>query len=764
MSFSPSLSVLLIAIALVAPLHGDSKAQETKKDPTAAEILAKVTQTYSSCRSYSDKGTVAGQFTDPKGKVEKPDAEDRFTTAFVRPDGFKFDFRHNGPGAAKQSVIWIEKDGPRNWWDLDGKVIRPESLDSAFGAYAGITMGASTEIPHLLIAPTQQKIPDRVAPFSQLKDLKRLADVKVDGIDCYQVEGGMEAFNMRTAKPFQTRSTYEIDKATFLIRRLRSEMNLEIGKVVTTIAYEPQVDKAVDRKSLGFDPAKDGLAPISKPRTAARPGEPIDYQPFFPEKWAEKKQSTRMIPWEGERVVLLTTGTNFDPKTITVFLDRFDAGWKLYADLIGRQPAPNRQHKGKPTIAAVPDWSYTCGMGCGYSGATGIEVGGFYSGDYELVGRRPEAFPHYYFYEMGRNYYLFGNQMNSFGTGFAVFMRYVCMDTLECRDPDGRTRESIEKAESLLKATGLDFLEAFTMSAGMGEKVNRLNNLNPSDQPVLYASVMLKLRRDYGGDEWVKRFFHSLATCPNAGSDNSQESGRAQGLNWLIAASCAAKQDLSELFVDRWRLPLGPRSRAAFARTDWKASDLSPGKIIEILPADELPKGFSPKISVPVAPDRRTGNLLVDGSFEDGTDDRWSAVSWRRSQDIGRVVGTERKMGVKSLEIRSAVADDARFTQRVEVKPNTRYLLSGWIKTKDVVIEDQGNRIGANLSLEGAFEVTESLIGTNDWKYVSLVIDSGDRTEIAVNARLGFYSSLAKGAAWFDEISLTVSSDPAQKK
>ena len=50
---------------------------------------------------------------------------------------------------------------------------------------------------------------------------------------------------------------------------------------------------------------------------------------------------------------------------MAIFLRRLDAGWMLYSGLVGQSPALNRQHNGKPTIAAVPDPSYTCGMGCG---------------------------------------------------------------------------------------------------------------------------------------------------------------------------------------------------------------------------------------------------------------------------------------------------------------------------------------------------------------------------------------------------------------
>ncbi|MBN1421172.1 MAG: hypothetical protein JXP34_20535 [Planctomycetes bacterium] len=183
-----------------------------------------------------------------------------------------------------------------------------------------------------------------------------------------------------------------------------------------------------------------------------QPGSPIDYRrlAFEPARWKEKGISTRMIPWAGEHIVFLTTTDPLDAAAVTRFVKRMDDGWKLYADLTGRSPAPFKQLRGKPVIAAVPDAGLTCGYGCGFIGSTWIEIAGFYANDYPLVRDRPAAYPHYVFYEMGRNFYTFGDRHSLFITGYAVFMRCICMDALGCEDPDRGTRAIIEKAEEIL--------------------------------------------------------------------------------------------------------------------------------------------------------------------------------------------------------------------------------------------------------------------------------------------------------------------------
>ena len=331
--------------------------------------------------------------------------------------------------------------------------------------------------------------------------------------------------------------------------------------------------------SLGAGPATQPVGVVGM----VKPGEAVDCRAvaFNPDKWEKKNLSLKLVPWTGQNVVLLTTTANHDPAVMARILARLDGGWKLYADLTGKAPGVFKQINGKPTINAIPDGSLTCGYGCGYIGVSGIEVGGFYASDYPLVAKDPEAFPHYYFYEMGRNYYTFGDRHSAFITGYAVFMRYVCMDNLKCKDTDVGTRKVIEQAEELLAKSDMPFLKAFTTLDGLDEKAPRLKDVKgPSDQPVMYASAMLKLHRELGGDDWLKRFYAALRKCP-AVALRSKDAGLAQSTNWLIAASAASRKDLSPVFVDRWRLPLRPEARNVLGATDWKNEDLDVGKLCE---------------------------------------------------------------------------------------------------------------------------------------------------------------------------------------
>lgn len=327
-----------------------------------------------------------------------------------------------------------------------------------------------------------------------------------------------------------------------------------------------------------------GDAPAAEP-AALKPGAPVDYAPlaFQPEVWKAKGQSTLLVPWTGSNVVFLTTPGEYDGRLMARWVRALDGGWALYADLTGRRPEPLKQLEGRATIAAVPDFEFTCGAGCGYLGASGIELAMFYRWNYPALQRNPQAIPHYVFYEMGRNFYTFGDRHSCFTTGFAVFMRYVCMDTLGCHDDDPGTRQVIEQAQAEVKRSGLPFLRMFTNADGLGEKEPRLKNavgepIQPSDQPVTYASAMLRLWRENGGNPWLRRFCRQLMECPDA-PEGTREGARQQCWSWYLAASLAAQRDLSGVFVDDWRLPLSAGARKALAAVDWKQPGLTPSRV-----------------------------------------------------------------------------------------------------------------------------------------------------------------------------------------
>jgi hypothetical protein len=141
-------------------------------------------------------------------------------------------------------------------------------------------------------------------------------------------------------------------------------------------------------------------------------------------------------------------------------------------------------------------------------------------------------------------------------------------------------------------------------------------------------------------------------------------------------------------------------------------------------------------------------NLLVNPAFEAG-DSEWNFSSWRKQGQF-TVGGNLKYNGQASLRIDNVAEDDSFARQTVKVKPGTRYRMTGFIKTKDVNVKGTG----ASLAVEGKFEKTANVSGSQGWTKVSFEFDSGTRESVKVGPRLGHHGSLATGTAWFDDLTL----------
>lgn len=150
-------------------------------------------------------------------------------------------------------------------------------------------------------------------------------------------------------------------------------------------------------------------------------------------------------------------------------------------------------------------------------------------------------------------------------------------------------------------------------------------------------------------------------------------------------------------------------------------------------------------------------NLFTNPSFEDGQTG-WSFAAHGKHGTIA-VDTVEKHDGKNSIRIDNPAGDDSFLQQTVTVKPKTRYRLTGYIKTKDVVVKGTG----ASISLAGGFDRTEAFTGKQNWKKVSFEFDTGGMDTIKIGPRLGHYSNMAMGTAWFDDLQL-IEIGPSRKR
>ena len=150
-------------------------------------------------------------------------------------------------------------------------------------------------------------------------------------------------------------------------------------------------------------------------------------------------------------------------------------------------------------------------------------------------------------------------------------------------------------------------------------------------------------------------------------------------------------------------------------------------------------------------------NLVVNMGFEEPTVDissTWFKDVWNTGDEATRFTITSEvaHSGNHSVLIENNQPNDAKWVQKVKVKPSTKYRLFGWIKVKQVGPEGSG----ANLSVVGVLETSADLRDTQgDWKLVELYGKTGPKQmELQIAARLGGYGALSTGKAYFDDIFL----------
>jgi len=194
----------------------------------ARDILEAMGRAYAACRSYRDVGVVTHRVEHPY-RDEHVIVTQTFSTSFVRPGRFRFEFRSTFlptlTRAPVRHVVWASDHDVRTWWDLRPEVKRPRSLSMAVGGATGISMGSAHTVPAMLMAEIGGRRLSRLRAAS----VERLL---VDGVACIRI--GL----------VNDRTEIEIDATTLLLRRIY-EPRIET-------LYDAQIDVDIDEDALAF--------------------------------------------------------------------------------------------------------------------------------------------------------------------------------------------------------------------------------------------------------------------------------------------------------------------------------------------------------------------------------------------------------------------------------------------------------------------------------------------------------------------------------
>jgi len=258
-----------------------------------------------------------------------------------------------------------------------------------------------------------------------------------------------------------------------------------------------------------------------------------------------------LYPYTGRHIALLVTPEIYDPLILDKIVSALDKAYDFYQDATGREPSRFLQYKNLATVAMVEN---TCGAGCGYLGATGIELQTqTFKRLFNYV-KNANQYDQAVFYELGRNFWFYGKKIEYVGkdavanitTGYAVFMRFLAMDAagvmgapFGSSDFETFRRNVIGVIDLYLNDPSLTWEN--TLKIGRAPKGSVTN---------FFASFMFRLECDFG-HEFIKKFWHQVALQPNRLTTQDAVN------NFIKAASEAAGEDLTAYFA-AWRWPTNP--------------------------------------------------------------------------------------------------------------------------------------------------------------------------------------------------------------
>jgi len=279
--------------------------------------------------------------------------------------------------------------------------------------------------------------------------------------------------------------------------------------------------------------------------------------------------------WLGRHVVFQTVRKDLDAAAMARLCDTFDKVYEFYHDATQREPVKLRQYEGRVTISEIEK---TCGAGCGYLGATGIELmPACFQDLYQGVvkhGEIDQALP----YEFGRNFWFYAPQLarhdgpyaSSVITGYAVFMRFMAVEAAGAKLGPFRNRSGKEFRSEVERLVDLYVADP---------KLNLENTLQRGAAPAnamglggtdLFASFCFRLCRDNGGAKYVGRLWQAVGKRPAA------KTAQEEIDNIVVAASVAAGKDLAPLFSQTWRWPVSAAAKAETAALAKPAAKAEP--------------------------------------------------------------------------------------------------------------------------------------------------------------------------------------------
>lgn len=207
--------------------------------PETRDMVNKTIETYATCTSYRDTGTVKTVWSGDYNRIE----EGSFSTTFIRPNRFRFEYSAMLPNAPKRIPLIFHSDatGTRVWRaNPEPAIVQGEDFQKVI-RFESLSMDrAGSLAPFMLLG-----LKDPYADLSRLFELKRLPNEEVNGTSCHRIDGQTDSGEIQSLW---------IDPQTMTLRRFVQGDTYEDNRMETTITYAPEVNIEIAPEELAFNP------------------------------------------------------------------------------------------------------------------------------------------------------------------------------------------------------------------------------------------------------------------------------------------------------------------------------------------------------------------------------------------------------------------------------------------------------------------------------------------------------------------------------
>ena len=214
----------------------------------ADDVMDKMAAAYAACSSYRDTGVVTTTFFSGEEHIQRL----LFSTRFVRPDRFCFEYREQGrAGGWIQHALWLDGETVRSWWSSREAMQVHPSLQLAIAAFTGVSSSSSYNVPALLMPELRGGV--GVPRRYQLIEVAAAA-----AAGCLVVEETRNGMNYH-------RLHHWIDQRSWMLRRVASPRevlpgftNEQIEELIRSLPSDEQMSEvARSLRSMAGKPGPD---------------------------------------------------------------------------------------------------------------------------------------------------------------------------------------------------------------------------------------------------------------------------------------------------------------------------------------------------------------------------------------------------------------------------------------------------------------------------------------------------------------------------